>query len=919
MDIFAKVAKAEKSAPNDQGAVAVKDILKRKRSEQGTSPVEDSKYSFDAPGSSSPKRSRRGRTLAEPQPTLLLSQSLQTKKLVLHEEALELLQQGRHHVPLVVVAMVGKARRGKSFLLNRCMLGKAKRMFQVSSSSNACTKGVIIHGSPWCLADLGRSLGIPEAEIATWCDVDVVFADTEGIDATDRDGSYDNNMLTFTCVSSSAMIYNAHGPIDEDALSKISMIAEVGRSLVTENSSENASQTVQGLSPVFHWCARDFALICHDADGNEITPDEYLEFQLTLSVGSQGTKDRMRQAFCDFFTRRMCHTLPRPVSDEADLRRVQDMDDEELKPAFMDAMKTFRGRLFASLSPKLIEGHKLSCHDTVHMMRRYVESINAGSVPNIQDSWHQVAVANVERAMEKAFVQFQNQCKNDLACASSPSVFAINAASAYSNALESIEIVAKGIQMDPEKYRAFSNRCCDALNDAWEECQNSYHTISVSTTKVVDSVRPLPTLADCMEHVSDGDDVQNAITQWVSQVSMWFTSIKETIEESVCTPEVKHARLQGIANRWDGSGTSSSNKLWAFLRKLSSLDLKYRAVHDSYPKLMHKFAQQLSTVLTHALDPDTGVLSSTSAGSRIQQKYKDALETLQEEVRNLDKRLSEEETLRKDAERQYEALSHELEDTKQALCKEREEMSTNTSAELRARELGREVEDLKRQQDEQCRMFQDQMDTMESDMRRQVEDALQEVSKLRTQNKRYADDISRLQHDHEVRLTEATTALLSERKASETRERMIEGERHSHREELQNLRNLLNDAQTRFVTKMDKRQRQLLDSSEEHLRWAEKVRTMESITVRAQCEKQTLEKEVHLLKEQVKQGFELREKFEHLKALVGRMQAENEWLKTDRETLREQAKTQTQELMLARQDLRAARFNSVYSLKSAST
>lgn len=919
MDIFAKVAKAEINTLCDRETVADRDVLKRKRPDRDTSSTDVVRDRFNAPMSSSPKRSRSGRGLAEPQPTLLLSQSLETKKLLLHEEALELLQRGRHNVPLVIVAMVGKARRGKSFLLNRCMLGRAKRMFQVSSSSNACTKGVIIHGSPWCLADLGRSLGISEGEIATWCDVDVVFADTEGIDATDRDGSYDNNMLTFTCVSSSAMIYNAHGPIDEDALSKISMIAEVGRSLVTENTSESAGDTVRGLSPVFHWCARDFALICHDADGNEITPDEYLEYQLTSSVGSQGTKDQMRQAFCDFFTRRMCHTLPRPVSDEADLRRVQDMNDEELKPAFMNAMKTFRGRLFASLSPKVIAGHKLSCHDTVHMMRRYVKSINAGSVPNIQDSWYQVAVANVERAMEKAFMEFRNQCKNDLVCASSPSVFAFNAASAFSNALESIATVAKGIQVDHGKYTAFSNRCYDVLNDAWEECQSSYHTMGVSTTKVVDSVRPLPTLAECTEHVSDADDVQNAITQWVSQVSMWLTAMKETIEESVCAVEDKHAQLQGIANRWDGLGTSCSNKLWTLLQNVSLLDLKHRMVYDSYPRIMHVFAQQLSTVLSHALDPDTGVFSSISTGGQVQQKYKDALETLQEEVRNLDKRLSEEETLRKEAERQYEALSHELEDTKQALCKEREERSTNTSAEFQARELGREVEDLKRQQDEQCRMFQNQMDTMESEMRRQVEDALQEVSKLRTENERYADDISRLQHDHEVRLTEATTALLSERKASETRERMIEGERQSHREELQNLRNLLNDAQARFVTKMDKRQRQLLDSSEEHLRWAEKVRTMESITVRAQCEKQTLEKEVHLLKEQVKQGFELREKFEHFKALVGRMQAENEWLKTDRETLREQAKVQTQELMLARQDLRAARFNSVYSLKSANT
>ncbi len=94
-------------------------------------------------------------------------------------------------MPVIMVVIVGKARRGKFFFMNRAMLSSGDvqsraSMFQVSNSLNTCTKGVLNHGAPWPLRDLADRVGLLHSDVTDLADVDVIFADTEGIDATDH-------------------------------------------------------------------------------------------------------------------------------------------------------------------------------------------------------------------------------------------------------------------------------------------------------------------------------------------------------------------------------------------------------------------------------------------------------------------------------------------------------------------------------------------------------------------------------------------------------------------------------------------------------------------------------------------------------------------------------------------------------------
>ena len=109
-----------------------------------------------------------------------------------------------------VIAMAGKYRTGKSFLLNRLACAESNVGFGVGDSVQACTKGL------WLYKKVFNKDG-----------KNIVFVDTEGIDALDADDTHDVRIFTLALLLSSAFIYNSVGPIDETALQTLSLMTRV--------------------------------------------------------------------------------------------------------------------------------------------------------------------------------------------------------------------------------------------------------------------------------------------------------------------------------------------------------------------------------------------------------------------------------------------------------------------------------------------------------------------------------------------------------------------------------------------------------------------------------------------------------------------------------------------------------------------
>ena len=108
-----------------------------------------------------------------------------------------------------VIAVAGKYRTGKSFLLNRVIINtREKKGFGVGPTINPCTKGL------WCWTQL---LDANHQGQKLKC----LLIDSEGIGALDEDENHDTKIFLLALLLSSFFIYNSIGTIDENALNNL--------------------------------------------------------------------------------------------------------------------------------------------------------------------------------------------------------------------------------------------------------------------------------------------------------------------------------------------------------------------------------------------------------------------------------------------------------------------------------------------------------------------------------------------------------------------------------------------------------------------------------------------------------------------------------------------------------------------------
>ena len=354
-------------------------------------------------------------------PTTLALIDIDGADMKLNPQAKALLQESTPAKPLVTICVVGRSRTGKSFLLNRGLLNKGDA-FQVSPSTRACTKGLWIAGRPIPAKEFWANLGI--AIPAPEDTYDVLVIDTEGINALDRDQTYDMRIFTLALLLSSVFVYNSLGAIDENAISTLSAVASVAESLKKENrggrSFASSSSAAGGGSgsllelPSLLWVVRDFALDIEregdEADEREqLCDDEYLEEALRVEgIDPRSTKAQLRRVLMDAFPKRACQTMVRPADREEEMKRLQDLADEELRPEFVAQMKHLRTKLHSLAVHKRVAGRAVDASLFADLIEHYLVSINSNRVPAVADAWTQVTRQRCERGVSLAVAYIEN-------------------------------------------------------------------------------------------------------------------------------------------------------------------------------------------------------------------------------------------------------------------------------------------------------------------------------------------------------------------------------------------------------------------------------------------------------------------------------------------------------------------------------
>jgi len=320
-------------------------------------------------------------------------------KFLLQEEALSMIKSIKKKIAIITVA--GHYRTGKSYLLNR-LLGR-QGGFELGSTINPCTKGLWVWNKP-----------IPITE-----DLQAIFIDTEGLGSFNRNAHVDMKIFAIALLMSSYFIFNTMNALDEKAIESLGFVVSLSKYIHVHSHPANVSEDLEEYAhyfPFFMWVVRDFALKLVTPDQQTVTDRQYLENALRFvdptgrpDADQVASKNEIRGKLTTFFKERDCITLVRPVTDENNLKKIDKIPYESLRPEFRSKMEILIKKIFNNLQPKIIDGQPLTGEMFGALLEQYVNAFNTGVVPAIEASWEQVLAGELNRVIGAAVEQYKKK------------------------------------------------------------------------------------------------------------------------------------------------------------------------------------------------------------------------------------------------------------------------------------------------------------------------------------------------------------------------------------------------------------------------------------------------------------------------------------------------------------------------------
>lgn len=299
--------------------------------------------------------------------------------------------------PLGVVACAGKYRTGKSFLLNRVILGqRGGTGFGVGNTVQACTKGLWIWSQP----------------ITNKKGMRVFVVDTEGIGALDASSTHDARIFSLAILLSSSFFYNSVGSIDDTELQQLSLVCALSKHIKMQSSDAGDADpaALAEFFPELLWVVRDFSLQLKRKDGTTMTETEYLENALAdvpADLEGADQKNQTRQLLRTYFRNRDCTTMVRPTNKESDLQNLDHV--EKLRAEFVRQGKRLRRRLVDACSPKCMRGTSLNGAMLAGLCDLFVKAINSGGVPAMDDALTSILRLRVLKIQQESRAWFDDR------------------------------------------------------------------------------------------------------------------------------------------------------------------------------------------------------------------------------------------------------------------------------------------------------------------------------------------------------------------------------------------------------------------------------------------------------------------------------------------------------------------------------
>ncbi|KAF6155917.1 hypothetical protein GIB67_039248 [Kingdonia uniflora] len=203
-------------------------------------------------------------------------------------------------------------------------------------------------------------------------------------------GTYSTQIFSLAVLLSSMFIYNQMGGIDEAALDRLSLVTEMTKHIRVRASGGKSTVSELGqFSPIFVWLLRDFYLDLAE-DDRKITPRDYLELALRPMQGTgkdTSPKNEIRESIRALFPDRECFTLVRPLNNENDLRRLDQISLNRLRPEFRSGLDALTKFVFERTRPKQFGATVMTGPILAGVTQSFLDALNNGAVPTISSSW----------------------------------------------------------------------------------------------------------------------------------------------------------------------------------------------------------------------------------------------------------------------------------------------------------------------------------------------------------------------------------------------------------------------------------------------------------------------------------------------------------------------------------------------------
>ena len=132
-----------------------------------------------------------------------------------------------------------------------------------------------------------------------------------------------------------------------------------------------------------------------------MTAKEYLEKSLLPQKGFSDAaeeKNRIRRLLKNFFKDRDCCTLVRPITEENGLQSLAEKELHELRPEFVEQMMEVRQKSMMRIKKKTLNGREIDGGMLANLVIIYAQSINEGTVPNIENAWSYICKSECQKA-----------------------------------------------------------------------------------------------------------------------------------------------------------------------------------------------------------------------------------------------------------------------------------------------------------------------------------------------------------------------------------------------------------------------------------------------------------------------------------------------------------------------------------------